>query len=77
MTIVLILLCIVVVTLVILLFKKQNPEADNSSVMLKQDIDKLNENVLKMKEGLQDKLTERLDKNQSAAYKSSLAKVAK
>jgi len=65
MTIVLILLCIVVVTLVILLFKKQNPEADNSTVMLKQDIDKLNENVLKMKEGLQDKLTERLDKNQS------------
>jgi DNA recombination protein RmuC len=49
-----------------LLFRRQSSSATaETSMMLKQDLQHLNDNVEKLKEGLQEKLTERLDKNQA------------
>jgi DNA recombination protein RmuC len=64
MTFVVIILAILVVVMAILLFRNQGSSGGSSTVMLKQDIDQLNQSVNKLNEGLQNKLTERLDKNQ-------------
>lgn len=64
MTIVAIILGILLVLMMIFIFKNQNTGNDNSAVMLKQDIDQMNNSINQLKEGLSDKLTERLDKNQ-------------
>jgi len=64
MAILTLVLAIMLVGAIILLFKKYNPPVDNSAVMLKQDIDQMNNAINDLKEGLSDKLTERLDKNQ-------------
>lgn len=64
MTIVVIILGILMVLMMIYIFKNQSPGNDSSAVMLKQDIDQMNSAINQLKEGLSDKLTERLDKNQ-------------
>ncbi len=50
---------------IVLLFKKTSTHDSGSALMLKQDLTELNKSVDQLKEGLQDKLTERLDKNQA------------
>jgi len=64
MTIVVIILAILVVVMAIYIFKNQSNPVDNSAIMLKQDIDQMNTAINDLKEGLSDKLTDRLDKNQ-------------
>lgn len=56
---------VLVVVLAVLLFtRKPAPPDTQSSLMLKQDLSKLSEDITKLKDGLQSQLTERLDKNQ-------------
>jgi len=66
MIIVTVILAILLVVMFIYILRNQNqtPPPDNSAVMLKQDIDQMNNTITQLKDGLTDKLTERLDKNQ-------------
>ncbi len=50
-----------------LLVKKRHGGSESSS-MLKQDIDNLSQNVADLKEGLSDKLSEKLDRNQKLMF---------
>jgi DNA recombination protein RmuC len=53
------------VFLVILVMKKGQGSVETSSTMLlKEDIDRLNDNVLHLKEGLKDQITDKLDSSQ-------------
>lgn len=54
---------VVVLAAVLVLRKPPAPDAQ-SSLMLKQDLTKLSDDITKLKDGLQTQLTERLDKNQ-------------
>jgi DNA recombination protein RmuC len=50
---------------VLVLQSRAKPQSDgNASLLLKQDLTKLSEDITKLKDGLQHQLTERLDKNQ-------------
>lgn len=44
----------------------QKSEDSQSSLMLKEDLNKLSSDISSLREGLQDKMTERLDKNQES-----------
>jgi DNA recombination protein RmuC len=58
-------LILVNVFLVIAVMKKsQNQSETSSTMMLKEDIDRLNDNVLHLKEGLKDQITDKLDSSQ-------------
>ena len=48
----------------LLVLRKPAAPDTQSSLMLKQDLTKLSEDITKLKDGLQTQLTERLDKNQ-------------
>lgn len=50
---------------IVLLLRKSSEQNSGSALMLKQDLTELNKNVSQLKEGLQDKLSERLEKNQA------------
>lgn len=66
MLIAVIVLGVMVLVMAGLLLRRQNSGQDSqSTLMLKQDLKDLNEGMAKLREGLQDKLTERLDKNQA------------
>lgn len=56
---------VIVIVLVVLLFRPKNKNSDTAALLLKQDLDQLNSAVTQLKDGLSDKLTERLDRNQS------------
>lgn len=56
----------------LLVMLKRSPVDDNSTLLLKQDITQLSENVSKLKEGLQTELSEKLDKSQSMMHSSLL-----
>lgn len=47
----------------------QKPDETQSSLMLKEDLNKLSSDISLLKEGLQDKMTERMDKNQESMSK--------
>ncbi len=53
-----------------LLRGKSKPAEDQATQLLKTDITKLSDDVNKLREGLSDKLTDRLDKNQDMMLKS-------
>lgn len=56
----------VVVLLAVLLKRAPKPATDNaSSLLLKQDLDRLSQDIGQLKDGLQHQLTERLDKSQA------------
>src|SRR5680860_42498 len=57
---------IILFVLIYALLKKRG--SSESDVMLKQDIDNLNKSVLEMREGLSDKLSEKLDRNQKMMF---------
>ncbi|HVS58751.1 MAG TPA: DNA recombination protein RmuC [Candidatus Saccharimonadales bacterium] len=66
MIIAVIVLGVLVLAMGFLLLRQQGAKPDEgSALLLKQDLTALNQSVSQLKEGLQDKLTERLDKNQS------------
>lgn len=54
-------LCLVLLGLVLL--KNRSSTSSDAAILIKQDLTTLSENVNKLKEGLQDQITERLDKN--------------
>lgn len=55
---------VVIVLLVLLVFRsKQDKPDDNASLLIKQDLTKLSDDIVKLKEGLHTQLNERLDKN--------------
>jgi DNA recombination protein RmuC len=65
MIIAVIVLGVLVLVLLGLVLRGQRPRDDSAgALLLKQDLTQLNQSVAQLKEGLQDKLTERLDKNQ-------------
>lgn len=57
---------IVLFVLIFVLLKKK--DSSGSSEMLKTDIDNLSKNVSEMKEGLSDKLSDKLDRNQKLMF---------
>lgn len=64
MTIAVIILGVLNAILLFLFLRKQNSNTDSSSaLLLKQDLTTLNESVIKLKDGLQTQISERLDKN--------------
>src|ERR1700689_4378993 len=67
MTMAVIVLGVLVLAMGALLWRRQTstPKDSEASLMLKQDMSELNQSIAQLKEGLQDKLTERLDKNQA------------
>jgi DNA recombination protein RmuC len=67
MTIVVIVLGVLVLVMGALLLRRQTPGSkdSDSALLIKQDLAELTEGMAKLREGLQDKLTERLDKNQA------------
>jgi DNA recombination protein RmuC len=65
MILVVIVLGVLVIAMGLLLFRSGNKKSDTSALLIKQDINQLNNAMLQLKEGLSDKLTERLDRNQS------------
>ena len=52
------------VLLVLLLRSSSRPAGDNSTLLLKQDLSKLSDDITKLKDGLQHQIGERMDKNQ-------------
>jgi len=70
MTIAIIILGLLNAVLVFVLLRKQSrPHEDTSSLMLKQDITNLSEGISQLKEGLQNQLADRLDKNNAQMLK--------
>jgi DNA recombination protein RmuC len=66
MEIVVIVLGGVVAMLVIMMIRRADKPADaNSALLLKQDLDKLSEDITKLKDGLNTQLGERFEKNQA------------
>lgn len=61
-------LCLALVAL--LVRKGQSPADNNVSLLLKQDLTKLSDDITKLKDGLQHQLTDRLDKNQELMRES-------
>lgn len=49
----------------LVLLRRGNGQSADSALLLKQDLTEINQTVAQLREGLQDKLTERLDKNQA------------
>lgn len=70
LTAVIILGVLCVALLVVVLRKQQAPAESNVSLLLKQDLSKLSDDITKLKDGLQHQLTERLDKNQELMRES-------
>jgi DNA recombination protein RmuC len=65
MWIAVIVLGVLCIALLVLFVRKGSAPADSSaSLLLKQDLTKLSDDITKLKDGLQHQLTERLDKNQ-------------
>lgn len=69
MLIALIILGIVTLVLLALIFKGGQKPSSDSTLLLKQDLTNINEQMLALREGLQGHLTERLDKNQESMSK--------
>lgn len=57
----------IVFALLFMLMKKRETDKD-SSAMLKADIDNINKSITDMREGLSDKLSEKLDRNQKMMF---------
>jgi DNA recombination protein RmuC len=57
-------LCVALVALLLLQLRAKPKDDSNVSLLLKQDLTKLSDDITKLKDGLQHQLTERLDKNQ-------------
>jgi len=71
MLVALILLGVVCVALVAALLRKSAAPGDGQAAMLiKQDLTQLSQDITKLKDGLKDQLTERLDKNQELMRES-------
>jgi hypothetical protein len=67
MLIAVIILGVVCLVLGALVYKSsQKPADEQSTMLLKQDLITINEQMLSLREGLQGHLTERLDKNQES-----------
>ncbi len=65
MLIAVIVLGVICMVLVALMLRRPQPQADTSaSLLLKEDLTKLSEDISKLKDGMQHQLTERFDKNQ-------------
>ncbi len=68
------LLLIVNLVVVFVLFRRKNNTNDETSALLiKQDIDSLNENIQKLKDGLSVQITDRLDRNNDMMQKSIMS----
>ncbi|MBC7707707.1 hypothetical protein H7Y63_00590, partial [Polaromonas sp.] len=66
MTIALIVLGLMVLVLLALVLRRPaTPGADQSSLMLKQDLSRLSDDILSLKNGLQTQLGDRFEKNQA------------
>lgn len=64
MTIAVIILGVLNAVLLFLVLRKEKPSQDDTgTLMLKQDLTSLSENITKLKDGLQTQISERLDKN--------------
>lgn len=64
MTIAVIILGVLNAVLLFLVLRKEKPgQDDTGTLMLKQDLTSLSENITKLKDGLQTQISERLDKN--------------
>lgn len=74
MTFALIVLGVAVGVLAFLLIRSNNKQPDSqAALLLKEDLTKLSDDIGKLKEGLQDKVTERLDKSQESMSKQLAA----
>lgn len=74
MLIAVIILGVVAVALAIVVFMQlKKPQTDQSTMMLKQDLTTISEQMLALREGLQGHLTQRLDKNQESMSKQLAA----
>ncbi|HEY4161238.1 MAG TPA: hypothetical protein VGM08_04205, partial [Candidatus Saccharimonadales bacterium] len=72
MIIVVVVLALLVLGLAVLLARTQStPKQDaNSALLLKEDLKILSEDIVRLREGMQTQLTERLDKNQEMMRES-------
>lgn len=71
MLIAVIVLGVVCVVLLLLLFRKSvTPEDTSSTLLLKQDLTELNKNVQQLREGLSEKLGEKLEKNSQTVHET-------
>lgn len=62
--------CIVLLAVLILQLQKSKAVPDNSALLIKEDLSRLSDDITKFKEGLQNQLTERMDKNQELMRES-------
>ena len=64
---------LIVILLLFILFRQLGPKQGNdSNLLLKQDITKLSDEIVKFKEGMQSQITDRMDKNQELMRESML-----
>ncbi len=64
---------LIVVLLILILFRQYgSKQGDDGALMLKQDITKLSDEIVKFKDGLQSQITDRMDKNQEMMRQSIL-----
>lgn len=64
---------VLVVTLALLLYRSHNsPHDTGAALLIKEDLNRLSDDITKFKEGLQGQLTERMDKNQELMRESML-----
>lgn len=67
--ILIVILVVQIIVALLFLWGRKTSRSDNTAQLLKADIDGLSDDVNKLREGLSDKLTERLDKNQDMMLK--------
>ena len=67
---VVIILVVAVAILAFVTFKKSSPNSDNAALLLKQDLDKLSEDITSLKDNINNQIGERLDKSQSLMVNS-------
>jgi len=66
-------LCVALLVVLIVLMRRPAPVADTSATLLiKEDLSRLSDDITKFKDGLQSQLTERMDKNQELMRESIL-----
>lgn len=58
------------VIVVLLLRRRSNKNDETSTLLIKQDINSLSDNIQKLKDGLSSQITDRLDRNNEMMQKS-------
>jgi DNA recombination protein RmuC len=63
-------ICVLLLVVVVAVLTRRAPQQDTGALLIKEDLGKLSDDITKLKDGLQNQLTDRFDKNQELMRQS-------